>query len=80
MEGIFWQNWRKALDRIDRVEGPARLVSEVEVKTQLEKMKNRMATGPDEFPLEVVKSLGQTGTAWMTAVLQDIQVNGIPPE
>ena len=40
-------NRRKDLDRIDRVEGPARLISEVEVKTQLEKMKNRKATGPD---------------------------------
>ena len=54
-----------------------------EVKIQLEKMKNRKATGPDEFPIEVVKvvkSLGQTGLTWMTAVLQDVQENGIPPE
>ena len=46
--------WRKDLDRRDRVEGPARLISDVEVKTQLEKMKNRKTTGPDEFPIEVV--------------------------
>ena len=26
----------------------------------------------DEFPIEVVKNLKQTGIAWMTAVLQDI--------
>ena len=73
------KNWRKDLDRIDRVEGPARLISEVEVKAQLEKMKNRKATGPDELPIEVVNSLGQTGIAWITAVLHN-QVNGIPPE
>ena len=48
------KNRRKDLDRIDRVEGPARLISEVEVKTQLEKMKNRKATGPDELQIEVV--------------------------
>ena len=40
-------------------------------------MKNRKATGPDEFPIEVVKSLGQTGLTWMTA---DVQENEIPPE
>jgi hypothetical protein len=57
-----------------------RLISESEVKIQLEKMKNRKPTGPDEFPIEVVKSLGQTGLTWMTAVLQDVQENGIPPE
>jgi len=42
----------------------------------LEKMKNRKATGSDEFPLEVVKSLGQIGRFWVTAVLQDIKMNG----
>ena len=43
-------------------------------------MKIRKATGPDEFPIELVKSLGQTGTFWLTAVLQEIQTNGIPSE
>ena len=74
------KNRRKDLERNDRIEGPMRPISESEVKIQLEKMKNRKATGPDEFPIEVVKSLGQTGLAWMTAVLQDVQENGIPPE
>ena len=74
------KNQRKDLQRSDEIEGPMRLISESEVKIQLEKMKNRKATGPDEFPIEVVKSLGQTGLTWMTAVLQDVQENGIPPE
>ena len=38
------ENRRKDLDRIERLEGPARLISEVEVKTQLEKMTIRKAT------------------------------------
>ena len=57
-----------------------RLISKSEVKTQLAKIKNRKATGPDVFPIEVVKSLGQIGLAWMIAVLQDVQENGIPPK
>ena len=38
------ENRRKDLDRRERLEGPARLISEVEVKTQLEKMTIRTAT------------------------------------
>ena len=58
-----------------------RLISKSEVKIHLEKMKNRKATGQDVFPIEVVmKSLGLRGLGWMTAVLQDVQENGIPPK
>ena len=38
------ENRRKDLDRIERLEGPTRLISEVEVKTQLERMTIRKAT------------------------------------
>lgn len=48
-----------------------RQVTEEEVKLQLDRMKNKKATGPDEFPIEVVKSLGATGVSRMTAVLRD---------
>ena len=74
------RNSRKDLEELDKVEGPMDLVTEEEVKTQLDRMKNKKATGPDEFPIEVVKKLGGTGIAWMTAVMQDIQQNGIPSE
>ena len=49
-------------------------------RTEEKTLKNRKATGLDEFPIEVVKSLGQTGIFWLTAVLQDIQTNEIPSE
>ena len=74
------RNRRKDLEETEKVEGPMRQITEEEVVKQMEKMKNRKATGPDEFPIEAVKSLGQTGISWMTAVLQDIQTNGIPPD
>jgi hypothetical protein len=48
------------------------------VKTQLEEMKKGKTAGPDEFPIEIVKRLGDTEGSWMTSVLRDIQKPGIP--
>ena len=51
-----------------------------EVKSQLERMKRRKATGPDEFPVEVLKRLGDPRLDWITEVLQEVQQRGIPDE
>ena len=72
------KNRREELEEVQQVEGPIALISEEEVKTQLEKMKKGKAAGPDEFPIEIVKRLGDTGVSWMTSVLRDIQKKGIP--
>ena len=55
------RNRRKDLEETKKVQGLMRPITEEEVVAQLEKMKNRKGNGPDEFPIEVVKSLGQTG-------------------
>mgnify|MGYP001801430375 CR=1 FL=1 len=41
---------RKDLEGNNRIEGPMRSIHEAEVEIQLEKMKNKKATGPYEFP------------------------------
>lgn len=56
------------------------VIKEKEVKRQLDRTKKKKATGPEEFPIEVVRNLGNAGIAWMRAVLQDIQINGIALE
>jgi len=71
---------RKDLEETEKVERLMRPKTEEEVVSQLEKMKSRKANGLDEFPIEVAKSLGQTGIFWLTIVLQNIQKNGIPSD
>ena len=72
------RNRREELGEVDAVEGPIAQVTEEEVKKQLEKMKTGKATGPDAFPIELVKSLGNDGISWMTSVMRGIQRTGIP--
>ena len=72
------RNKRDELGEADAVEGPIAEVTQEEVKKQMEKMKTGKATGPDAFPIEIVKRLGDEGISWMTAVMRDIQKTGIP--
>ena len=72
------RNRRDELGEADAVEGPIAEVTQEEVKKQMEKMKTGKATGPDAFPIEIVKRLGDEGISWMTAVMRDIQKTGIP--
>jgi len=41
-------------------------ITREEVKESLRKMKNGKAVGPDNIPVEVWKSLGEDGVAWLT--------------
>ena len=43
-------------------------------------MKSGKATGPDEFPVEVLKRLGDPRMDCITEVLQEVQQRGIPDE
>jgi hypothetical protein len=74
------KNSSKELEETDIVEGPVQLVTEIEIKKQLDKMKNKKAMGPDEFPIEVIRKLGDIGLKSITTVLRDIQKGGIPAE
>ena len=40
-------------------------------------MKKGKAAGPDEFPIDTVERLGDTGVSWMISVLRDIQNTGL---
>jgi len=74
------KNERKELEEADKIEGPIPQITREEVKKQLEKMKNGKAAGPDEFPIEIVKKLGDLCLDWITAVLRKVQDEGIPEE
>jgi len=41
-------------------------ITREEVKKALRKMKSGKAIGPDSIPMEVWKSLGEDGVAWLT--------------
>ena len=43
-----------------------RLITREEVKEALRKMKSGKAIGPDSIPVEIWKSLGEDGVAWLT--------------
>ena len=45
---------------------PNRPITEEEVKEALRKMKSGKAVGPDRISVEVWKSLGEDGVAWLT--------------
>ena len=62
------------------VQGPIEEIYLDEVITQLGKIKNNKACGPDCLPIEVVKALGDEGAIWMTGVLNKAMKEGIPEE
>jgi len=72
------KNKRKELEEADKIEGPIPHITRDEIKKQLEKIKNGKAAAPDEFPMEIVKKLGDLGLDWITAVLREVQDEGIP--
>ena len=43
-----------------------RPITREEIKEALRKMKSGKAVGPDSIPVEVWKSLGEDGVAWLT--------------
>ena len=45
---------------------PGQPITREEVKEALRKMKSGKAVGPDNIPVEVWKSLGEEGVAWLT--------------
>ena len=49
-----------------------RRVQMQDVKEALRKMKLKKATGPDEIPIEVWKSLGERGIKWLTSLFNKI--------
>ena len=55
------ENERGLTEREEVVEGPIDCVSIGEIRAVLRKMKNGKATGPDEIPVEIWKSLGREG-------------------
>jgi len=71
------KNKRKELEEAGKIEGPIPHVTREEVKKQLEKMKRGKAAGPDEFPMEIGKKLRDLGLDWITAVLREVQDEGI---
>jgi len=70
------KNKRKELEEAGKIEGPIAQITREEIKKQLEKMKNGKAAGPYEFPMEIVKKLGDLGLDWITAVLKEVQDEG----
>jgi len=44
---------------------PDRPITREEVKEALKQMKSGKAVGPDNIPVEVWKSLGEEGVAWL---------------
>ncbi|XP_060809063.1 uncharacterized protein LOC106136266 [Amyelois transitella] len=61
-------------------EGPVEAISLQEVKTAIQKMKNRKATGPDEIPAELWKSMGDIGIAWLTKLFNEILITTKVPD
>jgi len=43
-------------------------------------MKASKATGPDQLPIDIIKLLKERGTTWMTACLNNIIYERIPPD
>lgn len=62
------------------VQGPVEDISEEEVTKQIERMKLNKAKGPDELPVEMIKKLKDTGTAWITSCFREAMRRGIPDE
>ena len=44
------------------------------------KIKKNKACGPDCLPIEVAKAIGDEGAIWMTGVLNEARIEGIPEE
>ena len=54
------------------VEGDITEITSAEIETALRNMKNGKATGPDNLPAEVWKSLGRTGVNFLKEALKNI--------
>ena len=62
------------------VQGPIPRINEEEVNIQIGKMKPNKATGPDQLPIGIIKLLKERGNTWMTACLNNIISERIPPD
>ena len=45
------------------------VITEVEVRAAVEKMKNGKASGEDDISIEIIKKMGNTGLKWMLEVI-----------
>ena len=54
------------------VEGDITEITSAEIEMALRNMNNRKATGPDNLPVEVWKSLGRTGVNFLKEALNKI--------
>jgi len=60
---------------------PGRPITREEVKEALRKMKSGKAVGPDSIPVEIWKSLGEDGVAWLTHFFNAIlKIANMPQE
>ena len=62
------------------VQGPVPKINEEEVNIQIGKMKPNKATGPDQLPIDIINLLKERGNTWMTACLNNIISERIPPD
>jgi len=59
---------------------PNRPITREEVKEALRKMKSGKAVGPDSIPMEIWKSFGEDGVAWLTEFFNVIYTTRMPQE
>lgn len=71
---------QESLTILPCLEGPVEAISPQEVKVAIQKMKNRKATGPDEIPAELWKSMGDIGVAWLTKLFNEILITTKIPD
>ena len=74
------ENSREELPTQLPVQGPIPRINEEEVNIQIGKMKPNKATGPDQLPIDIIKLLKERGNTWMTACLNNIISERIPPD
>ena len=72
------ENTRETLDEQPPVLGPVQPFTHEELWTQLNKMQNTKACGPDGVPVEVIRLLMQYGEDLVLQTMNEALINGMP--
>lgn len=61
-------------------QGPIPKIHEGKINTQIEKLRTNKATGPNQLLIDIMKLLKERRNTWMTACLNNIVYEKIPPD
>ena len=70
-------NARKERDKCDETEGPIPRII-VQIRKQLDKLKNRKANEPDSLPIELWKLVGDAGIESLETTMNEVMSRGMP--